>query len=46
LVTGLGGALETLDVQDAGDALDRADNAVEMLNVEDFHGYFDVAALV
>ena len=42
----LSDALEAFDVQDAGDALDGADHAVEVLYVKHFDGYFDMAALV
>src|SRR5262249_34903974 len=39
-------ALQALDVEDAGDALDRPDDAVEVFDVEDLDSDFDMAALV
>jgi hypothetical protein len=38
--------LETLDIENAGNALNRSDHFVEVLDVENFHRDFDVTAFV
>lgn len=39
-------ALQTLDIEHAGDAFDGIDHLVQMLHIKYFHGYFDVAPFV